>query len=450
VARRIPLPRLTQRQRTARWQRERRQQTIIVTLFSAILFFVLGLVAWAASSKYYTDNLKPALMFDGRALSLREYRRELAYQYVRFYVDYGVPAGYENDPQVLAQKSQYEGVALNALVEEAILDSAARTDGITYDKAAIDAKYTEDFGEYHPRHILITPKGDDKELADQVALAKARAVADQLKQDPGNQTLWNQLAASSSDDTSNAQSGGDLGWVSKGQFVKEFEDAAKSMPIGQVSDPIKSQFGYHVLQVMATRGPDENDFVKRALTYGISVEDIKMRARYELLREEYTKRAQERGGQSPTEQAHVAWIQVTTPYPTAGGDFQTYADQLKKVANIQAEFDKGTDFAAIAAQFSEDTATKDTGGDLGWYAHGMLTQIDLENEIFSLNVGERTRQHSDQSNTVWYKILEKDPARALADDQKTKIKDNAYTYWLQQEKLTHGVQKLVPGHELDG
>jgi parvulin-like peptidyl-prolyl isomerase len=433
----------------ARWQRERRQQTIVVTIFSAILFFTLGLVAWAASSKYYTDNLKPALMFDGRAVSLREYRRELAYQYVRFYVDYGVPPGYENDPQVLAQKSQYEGVALNALVEEAILDYAARADGITYDQAAIDAKFIEDFGEYHPRHILITPKGDDKELGDQVALAKARAIADQLKQDPNDQNLWNQLAASSSDDTSNAQSGGDLGWVSKGQFVKEFEDAAKSMPVGQVSDPIKSQFGYHILQVMETRGPDQNEFVKRALSYGVPVDDIKGRARYELLREEYTKRAQERGGQSPTEQVHLAWIQTATPYPTAGGDIQTYSDQLKKLGDIKAELDKGRDFAEIAKQFSEDSATKDTGGDLGWYARGMLTQIDVENDIFSLNVGERTGQHSDPSTTVWYKILEKDPARALTDEQKTKIKDNAYTYWLQQEKLTHGVQKLVPGHELD-
>ena len=39
--------------------------------------------------------------------------------------------------------------------------------------------------------------------------------------------------------------------------------------------------------------------------------------------------------------------------------------------------------------------------------------------------------------------------RALEDEQKTKIKDSAYTYWLQQQKKAHGVQKLVPGHELD-
>lgn len=432
----------------ARWQRERRQQTIIVTIFSAILFFTLGLVAWAASSRYYTDNLKPAMMFDGRAVSLREYKRELDYQNVRFYVDFRVPPGYENDPQVLQQKAEYESVALNALIEEAILDSAARADGVSYDAATIAAKYNEDFGEYHPRHILITPKGEDTALADSVALAKARAIADQLKEDPQNQTLWNTLAKGS-DDTSNAESGGDLDWVRKGQFVKEFEDAAKAMAVGQVSDPVKSQFGYHILQVMERRGPEQNEFVKRANSYGIPTEEIKARARYELLREEYTKRAQERNTQSPTQQVKVAWIQVATPFPTAGGDFQKYSDQLKKLADINAEFDKGTDFAEIAKKFSEDSATAEKGGELGWYARGMLTEIDLENEIFTLDVGLRTTVHSDTTNTVWYKILEKDPARALEDAQKTTIKDSAYTYWLQQQKKAHGVLKLAPGHELD-
>jgi parvulin-like peptidyl-prolyl isomerase len=212
---------------------------------------------------------------------------------------------------------------------------------------------------------------------------------------------------------------------------------------------VKSQFGYHILQVMETRGPEQNEFVKRAVTYGITPEEIKSRARYELLRDEYTKRAQERNTQSPTEQVRVAWIQVTTPFPSAGVDFQTYSAQLQKLADINTEFDKRTDFAEIAKKFSEDSATAEKGGELGWYARGMLTEIDLEKEIFSLDVGLRTTQHSDRADTVWYKILEKDPARALEDAQKTTIKDNAYIYWLQQQKKAHGVQKLVPGHELD-
>jgi parvulin-like peptidyl-prolyl isomerase len=436
----------------ARWQRERRQQTLIVTVFSAILFFTIGLVAWAATDRYYSANLKPAVTIDGRAFAMRDYNRELGYQYVRFYLDYGVPPGYENDPQIAQQKASYDAYALDALVEHYLLDTNAKADGITVTPQQIEDRYVQDFGEYHTRHILITPKpgdgADASAVADSVALAKARAVLDQLRANPMDQKLWNDLAAQYSDDPGSAESGGDLGFTGKGQFVKEYEDAVHTLAIGQISDPVKSQYGYHVIQLLELRGPDDSVFTQRSITYGYYPADIKAHVRYDVLKDIYTKRAQDQSVKSPTEQVHLAWVAIASP-KVNNGDFQSFADQLKKVSDIQKALDDGTDFAKVVEQYSEDSATSDKGGDLGWFARGMITRLAIEKDVFKLEAGKVSAQKSDSSQTVWYKVLEKDPSRALDDAQKKKISDQAYSYFYQQQKDAHQIQKLVPGHELD-
>src|SRR2546430_15089614 len=402
MARRIPLPRLTGRQRCAGWQRERRQQAFIVVIFSAVLFFVLGLISWAASDKFYQDTLKPAVRFEGRAVAMADWKREANTEQTPFYVEFGLPAGYENAPQIAEQKASFERSSLDALVEHSTLDTQARADGVTIAPDAIDARYQDDWGQFRSRHILIQINKDapDQTLEVNNALAKATAIRDQLRQDPNSQALWNQLAKDNSNDPGSADSGGELGSVGKGQVGKEFEDAARALKIGEVSDPIKSDFGYHIIQVEERRGPGENEIVKRWLASGFTVDDIKAHARYDLLKDEYTKRRQDHAVASPTLQGHGAQIQGAAPRPV-GGNFQAFTDQLKKVSDVGAALDSGTDFGDVAKKYSEDSATKDKGGDMGWIARGMLTDLASETELFNLDAGARSQQHNALTTTTW-------------------------------------------------
>lgn len=430
----------------ARWQRERRQQAIYVTAFTAILVFVLGLAAWAASDRYYQANVAPAAQIQGMDIPKREYQQQLKFDLVRLYFQYGVPAGSENDPQLQSIKPQFEDAAMGHVIEHRILDLAAREAGISVTQEQIDAQYLLDYGEFKVRHILVQPDpaATDKDAADAAAKKKAEGIAEQLKASPNDQDLWNKLAKENSDDPGSKDAGGELGYASHGQYVSEFEDAVRTLSVGQISDPIRTQFGYHVIQLEDKRDPSQTDVVKKYKSYGYNENDLRAQARYDALRDQFDKSQQAILLASPQEQVHLAQIVVDIPTPSAQ-DISSFTNALKKQETIRQALNGGTDFGDVAKANSDDAGSKDAGGDIGWVTRGMLTDPRAEDAVFRAEAGKVTDAVSTANQWTLYKVLEKAASRDLTEDQKVKIKQNAYSYWLERQKRAYDVQNVLPG-----
>ena len=96
------------------------------------------------------------------------------------------------------------------------------------------------------RHILLRPSA---QLPRDVAL---RRLDDMKRQIESGAKTFEHLARENSEDGS-APQGGDLGWVSAGAFVPEFEDAMNALPVSGLSEPLVSRFGAHLIQVVDRR-----------------------------------------------------------------------------------------------------------------------------------------------------------------------------------------------------
>lgn len=161
--------------------------------------------------------------------------------------------------QMALQSSGYQteedfkkALRLNMLQEKAAIADIKVTD------KELEQAYKDAKPEIKARHILVADEKTAKEV--------------KAKLDKGED--FAKLAKEYSTDTGSAQNGGDLGWFGSGKMVPEFETAAYKLKKNEISEPIKSQYGYHIIQLIDKKEKEAYEKMKDKLEYDLKVSKI--------------------------------------------------------------------------------------------------------------------------------------------------------------------------------
>lgn len=237
-------------------------------------------------------------------------------------------------------------------------------------------------------HILVAFEPDSQQVR------RSRGRADSLYtvlSKPGNAAKFPELAARFSDDPSGRR-GGDLGAFGRGDMVPEFEEVAFGLKPMEISKPVRTRFGYHVIQVL----------------------------------EHFPK------SDSTEERVHARHIMIATrPSP---------ADEERarvKALGLRDSLSRGADFASLVRRYSADAATRDSGGALGEIPVTNLP-ANMREVLTALREGEISTPFKREAGYHIFKVQGRTPEREYRfDDIKDDLKrvvlnrklEEAYKRW---------------------
>lgn len=255
----------------------------------------------------------------------------------------------------------------------------------------------------HVKQILapIAPQAPPIEKAEADALGKILEARARIEAGES----FAEVAKEVSEDPGSAPNGGDLGWFGRGQMVPEFEEAAFALDVGELSQPVKTDFGYHLILV------DE-----------INTAEDQIKARHILIRPDTT----------PSDEA-VA---------------EATAAALATIQEARDRIEAGESFEDVAKEISQDPASAENGGDLGWLPRGQLP-AELDEPAFSMNVGELSDPIQTPSGVYLIMVVERDPAREVDETEYESRRTQAFEDWLAAQKEAadikdHWSAQLVP------
>ncbi len=228
-------------------------------------------VAEINGTKIYMDEFKERMEKQSPYIRARyntlEKKKEFLENMVRFELlaQAAIDKGYHQDPEVIRSAKQ----VMTQKLMRSEFESKIKREDITDEE--MKAYYDEHRSEYNKpamrraSHILI--KVDEKADKKTEAEAKKRAmkVFNEAKKDSKNPNAFRKLAAKYSEDTSNKNRGGDLGYFAQteegGPMVKEFSEAVfKMKDINDIAKPVRTKFGFHIIRLTGKRDKIERSF----------------------------------------------------------------------------------------------------------------------------------------------------------------------------------------------
>jgi peptidyl-prolyl cis-trans isomerase SurA len=234
------------------------------------------------------------------------------------------------------------------------------------------ASFNDQNREYHLAHILVSvPEAASPE---QIQAAQQR-IDDMLKR-LRDGADFSQVAIAESDGQQ-ALTGGDLGWRKTGQLPSFFSDVVGQLQKGQISDPIRSPSGFHLIKIVDIRGQDRH-----------IVEQTK--ARHILLR--------------PDALASEEEVRI-------------------RAQQLHDRIAQGEDFATLARANSQDPGSGGNGGDLGWVAPGQMVP-EFEKAMDGLKTGEVSEPVKSRFGWHIIQVLERREQDNTEDYQRTRARES--------------------------
>jgi peptidyl-prolyl cis-trans isomerase SurA len=243
--------------------------------------------------------------------------------------------------------------------------------------------------DYHLGHILVSlPEAATPEQI-KTARDKARSILDELNSGAD----FRQTAISRSDGRQALQ-GGDLGWRKTGELPTLFADVVVNMKVGDVSEPIRSASGFHIISLFDFRD-SERHIIQQV-------------------------------------QARHILIKPDTDTDIDSGSAVGPEQQLK---TLRTRIEAGEDFAELAKQFSDDAGSAQKGGDLGWVSPGVMVK-SFEAVIFDLKDGEISAPFESQFGWHMAQVLAHREFDNTEEHNNAKMRDLIFQRKSEEEHLS--------------